>query len=56
MDINQIRGCKENLSKQERLFWDEFPGLLCDDNENKNNKLIQILRNKAIEYFIRTKT
>ena len=45
------RGKLEMPSKDEIVFWGEFPGLLIDDKEIIYNDLVILLRRISIRYW-----
>lgn len=49
--MDKARGRKDQPTRYESEFWDRFAELLMDDPEDKHNELIEILRNRVIEYF-----
>lgn len=48
---DQMVVVKNEPSKDEQVFWDEFPGLLLDDTEVPYNNLITKLRSIAWDYW-----
>jgi hypothetical protein len=46
-----VRGRKKLPTRLEQDFWERFPELLSDDQEDQHNNLIQKLRKTAQEWF-----
>ena len=44
-------GSKEPPHRRAVAFFDRFPELLVDDREDEFNGLIEMLRDKALDYF-----